>query len=67
MLFKPILALHIIFPSCRNYWGGGGQNDMFATPIFHWGATAPPPPPSIGASQLSFLQIFFPLHRAFNK
>ena len=24
---------------------GGGQNDMFATPIFSLGVTAPPPPP----------------------
>ena len=36
-----------IFSSCRNYWGGGGQNDMFASPqYFHGGggATAPLPP-----------------------
>ena len=34
VLFKPILALHIInFSSCRNYWGGG-QNDMFSPNIF---------------------------------
>ena len=25
--------------------GGGGQNDMFAPQYFHWGATAPQPPP----------------------
>ena len=31
---------------------GGGQNDMFATPIFSLGATAPPPPP-IDASCIS--------------
>ena len=44
MLFKPILALHIMnFSSCRNYWGGGGQNAMFTPQYFHWGATAPPP------------------------
>ena len=46
VLFKPILALHIInFSSCRYYWRGGGQNDMFAPQYFHWGAAAPPPPP----------------------
>ena len=46
VLFKPIFALHIInFSSCRNYWGGGGQNDMFAPQYFHWRAAAPPPPP----------------------
>ena len=38
MLFKPIIALHMInFSSCRNYWGGG-HNDMFAPPpIFSLG------------------------------
>ena len=37
MHFKPILALHIIHcSSCRNYWGGGGQNDMCAPKYFHW-------------------------------
>ena len=45
MLFKPILALHMKFSSCRNYGGGGGQNDMFAPrpQYFHWGRLPPPP------------------------
>ena len=44
VLFKPILALHIKFSSCRNYWGGGGKNDMFAPPsqYFHWVGDCPP-------------------------
>ena len=52
MLFKPIVALHIMnFSSCRNYWGGGGgQNDMFAPPppIFALGGggNCPHCPPS---------------------
>ena len=55
VLFKPILALHIIhFSSCGNYWGGGGggQNDMFAPPpiISLGGRLLPPPPPRIDAS-----------------
>ena len=30
MLFKPILALHIMnFSSCQNYWGGGGKTICF--------------------------------------
>ena len=42
MLFKPILALHIMnFSSSQNYW---------PLQYFHWGATAPPPPPRIDAS-----------------
>ena len=46
VLFKPILALHIInFSSCRNYWGGGGGNDMFAPQYFNWGRLPPQPPP----------------------
>ena len=53
VLLKSILALH--FSSCRNYLGGGGQNDMFATPIFSLGGKTaslppPPPPPRIDAS-----------------
>ena len=52
VLFKPILAWHIMnFSSCRNYWRGGGQNDMFTTPIFSWGRLPPPPlPPRIDAT-----------------
>ena len=33
MLFKPILALHIMdFSSCQNYWGG--ENDVCPPPLF---------------------------------
>ena len=40
VLFKPILALHIInFSSCRNYWGGGVK-------------TICPPPPPPGSTSL---------------
>ena len=46
VLFKPILALHIInFSSCLNYWGGGGGNDI----------SPPPPPPRIDASDIKFV------------
>ena len=42
-----IHALHIMnFLSCQNYLGGGGQNDMFAIPIFSLGRLPPPPPGS---------------------
>ena len=44
VVFKPILALHINFSSCRNYWGGGGQNDIFAPKYFHSGGGCPPAP-----------------------
>ena len=49
VLFKPILALHIInFSSCRNYWGGGGGGggETICLP--------PPPPPRIDASDYKF-------------
>ena len=42
MLFKPILALHMIFSSCQNYWGGGQNYVCPPPPIFSLGATAPP-------------------------
>ena len=46
VLFKPILALHIInFSSCRNYWGGGGKTICLPPPnIFIGGRLAPQPP-----------------------
>ena len=49
VLFKPILALHIIiFSNCRNYWGGGGKTICLPPPpqYFHWGRLPPPPPGS---------------------
>ena len=57
VLFKPILALHIIFYSffklSKLLGGGGGQNDMFAHPnIFIRGVAAPPPPPPPGSTPL---------------
>ena len=56
VLFKPILALHIInFSSCRNNWGGGAQNDISPNILMGGGGggrlpPAPPPPPRIDAS-----------------
>ena len=32
--------------------GGGGQNDIFATPIFSLGCDCPPPPPTPGSTTL---------------
>ena len=58
VLFKPILALHIInFSSCRNYWGGGGQNDMFPSPpqYFHGGLSPPKIDASAGIQSSSLL------------
>ena len=48
VLFKPILALHIInFSSCRNYWGEGAKRYVCPPPpnIF-MGGGAPRPPGS---------------------
>ena len=47
VLFKSILALHIIkFSSCQNYGGGGAKRYVCPPPpYFHWGAADPPPPP----------------------
>ena len=54
VLFKPILALHIInFSSCPNYWGGGGRAKRYVCPppIFSWGGgDCAPPPLRIDAS-----------------
>ena len=41
MLFKPILALHVMNFQVVEIIGGGGGKTMFATPIF----SLPPPPP----------------------
>ena len=51
VLFKPILALHINFSSCQNYWGGGAKRYVCPPPpnIFI-GGRLPPPPPRIDAS-----------------
>ena len=49
VLFKPILALHINFSSCQNYWGG--KTICLPPQYFHWGTAAPSPqPPRIDAS-----------------
>ena len=43
VLFKPILALHIInFSSCQNYWGGGGKTICLPPQYFHSGGGCRP-------------------------
>ena len=48
LLFKPILALHIMNISrCRNYWaggGGGGAKRRVCHPNIFMGSDCPPPP-----------------------
>ena len=51
MLFKSIIALHLVFKLSKLLGGGGGKT-ICLPPMFHWrgDATAPPPPPRIHAS-----------------
>ena len=46
VLFKPILALHINFSSCQNYWGGAKRYVCPPPNIFIGGRLPPPPPGS---------------------